>query len=274
MIVKPLPVFSVFAAGCLSGAVFIAFWRADSADAPASGVRERAMHSDAFRTAQQQCERAIHLAVKDDRSAPRVEPASQKKNGHLGGESPTEPGMSVADVLTRLEAAYHHGIAADRRGDTPDNVTSISEAPAPELPVREKTAVAVAATAPPPETVPRADASTKSAPQTDVRAFARRDDAPPLHLYEGDVHQNVQVGNVHQGDVNHVQQDVNHVQQVVVLQYLQLVTLPPYSQLASPPHKARRESKRHARPFSPSLTDPYGPSRFLRPTPQLGHVTR
>jgi hypothetical protein len=232
------------------------------------------MQRAAFRTAQQQGERAIHLAVKDDRSASRVEPASQKKNEHLGGESPTEPGTSVADVLTRLEDAYHRGIAGDGRGDSPKKVSTVSEAPLPELPVREKTAVAIADTAPPPETVPRADAPRKSARQTGVQAFARRDDAPPLHLYEGDVHQNVQVGSVHQGDVNHVQQDVNHVQQVVVLQYLQLVTLSPHGQLASPPHTARQESKRHARSFSPSVTDPYGPSRFLRPAPQLGHVKR
>src|SRR5688572_17388418 len=102
MSMKPLPLLSVFAAGCLSSAVFISFWRADSADAPTSGVRERAMQSDASRTAQQQRDPATELAVKDDRSGPRVEPASPKRNEHLGGESPTEPGTSVADVLTRL----------------------------------------------------------------------------------------------------------------------------------------------------------------------------
>ena len=273
MIVKPLPVLSVFAAVCLSGAVIIAFWRVDSADAPASGDREHAMQSDATRTAQQQREPAIQLAVNDDRSAPRVEPASPKKNEHLGGESPTEPGTSVADVLTRLEAAYHERIAAARQ-DTPNKASTISEAPPPELPVREETAVAVADTPPPPKTMPRADAPTESDRQTDVQALARRDDAPPRHLYEGDVHQTVQVGNVHQGDVNNVQQDVNNVQQVVVLQYFQLLAMSPHGQLASPAHKARRESKRHARPFSPSLTDPYGPSRFRRPAPGLGHVKR
>jgi hypothetical protein len=105
----------------------------------------------------------------------------------------------------------------------------ISEAPPPELPVREETAVAVADTAPPRETAPRADAPTESDPRTDVQAFARRDDAPPRQLYEGDVHQNVQVGNVDQGDVNHIQQEVNHVQQVVVLQYFQLLTIAPWS---------------------------------------------
>jgi|SoiMethySBSTD1v2_1073268.scaffolds.fasta_scaffold01305_25 hypothetical protein len=269
MIVKPLPLLSVFAAGCLSGAVFIAFWRVDSADVPKSGLSERAMQSDASRTAQQQREPAIQLAVNDDRSAPRVEPASPKKDEHLGGESPTEPGTSVADVLTRLEAAYHERITAPRQGDTPN-----SEAPPPELPVRGETAVAVADPAPPPESVPRADAPTESDPQTDVRALARRDDAAPRYLYEGDVNQNVQVGNVHQGDVNNVQQDVNNVQQVVVLQYLQLLTISPDGQLASPAQKARRESKRHARPFSRSLTNPNNPWQFRGSAPRLGHVRR
>jgi hypothetical protein len=266
MLLKPLPLLAVFTAGCLSGAVFIALWRVDSADVPTSGVRERAMQSDAFRTAQQQLELVIQRAVKDDRSAPRVEPASQRSE-HFAGESPTEPGTSVADALSRLEAAYREGIATARQSDTPNEASTISDAPSPELPVREETAVAVAHTAPPPETVPRADAPTERDPQTDVQVLARRDDAPPRYLYEGDVNQNVQVGNVHQGDVN-------NVQQVVVLQYLQLLTVSPLGQHAWPAHKARRESKRHTFPFSASLTTPNNPWGGRRSAARLGHVKR
>jgi hypothetical protein len=63
------------------------------------------------------------------------------------------------------------------------------------------------------------------------------------------------VGDVHHGDVN-------HIQQIAVLQYLQLLAQPPHGPVA--PHALARRggTNRHVRPFSLPLTDPNNPWGF------------
>jgi hypothetical protein len=55
--------------------------------------------------------------------------------------------------------------------------------------------------------------------------------------------------------------DVNHVQQLAILQYFQLLALPPQTRFSTPA-QSPRGGTRHVRPYSFPLTNPDNPWGF------------
>jgi hypothetical protein len=306
MFAKRLPLLSAFAGGCLSSAALIGFWRADAAKRPAAtepSVRQRTAEtfvspiattspvgegavpddSSAERTAEPHGEPAARDALAHGSNAAGMEPSSQPRPE--GGESPTLPSSSVADVLSHLEASYRQALAVAAVGDTPAKTgrelsstgsgagpriadrelpapqptTVLSETPPPPVIAHEEAALARADTAAPPKKAQLSD--TQVAPVADAAPVASRDDVRPRDDmrprddYAADTHPNIYVNNVYQGDVY-------QVQQLAALQYIQLLAPLAYAGLASAAPLPRGLTTRRASPFSTSLTNPDNPWGF------------
>jgi hypothetical protein len=248
MLTRRLPLLWTFAGGCLSSAVLIGLWPGASETSSPPKKRD--------------------VVVRNTEASSPVAPPSAATSAVRERAIPdetsdarAEPGSSVADVLTRLEAAYRQGLsaaapvaapppAAEHAPAPPSGTTTIAEAPA-----RDRTAVALAATATPPKSAPEVVAQAAVAPEAEpAPVLAVRDVAGPRDIHVGDVHQNTHVGNVHQGDVN-------VVQQVALLQYFQLLTLPPQNRFSSPAQRPRG-GNRHVAPYTFPLTNPDNPWGF------------
>jgi hypothetical protein len=257
MLAKRLPLLWTFAGGCLSGAVLIASWPGET------GTIE---------TPKKQSVVDRNTGTLSPPTAPPIAATNATEGRAIlddASSARAEPGSSVADVLTRLEAAYRQGLSAAAPVDAPppaaERVPALPPEPATiaEAPSREQTAVALAATATPPKSAPEVVAQAAVAPEADpapvlaAREVAAPNDihvAGPRDIHVGDVHQNTHVGNVHQGDVN-------HVEQLAILQYFQLLTLPPQTRFSSPAQRPRGGT-RHVAPYSFPLTNPDNPWGF------------
>ena len=248
MLARRLPLLWTFAGGCLSGAVLIGSWPGESETIPAPKEQN-----------------VVHRTndVLSPPIAPAAAPTGTVKEHAIPGDTGAaraEPGSSVADVLMRLEAAYRQGLSAAAPVDAPPPAAEPVPAVPPETttiadaPPREQTAVALAATATPPKSAPEVVAPAAAVPSEPAPVLAARDVAGPSDIHIGDVHQNTHVGNVHQGDVN-------HVQQLAVLQYFQLLTLPPQTRFSSPAQSPRKGT-RHVAPYSFPLMNPDNPWGF------------
>jgi len=264
MLTKRLTLLSVFAGGCLSGALLIGFWRADARDVPSPRQRVAFDRANAALVPPQR--------VSADENEP-LEVASPNPPEHDAEEPSPEQGSSVADVLSRLEAVYRRELAAV----APVEVPAVAEA---ALPVAAEAApvavaspvpaavaapmpVAVAPVPPPKAAAPEVAAPAARAPEAVVAlAPPTQGDERTRVVYVGDVNQNVYVGDVHQGDVYQMQQ----LQQLALLQqYVQILALSGgVGVVAAPTHTPRRQpaAPRRPAPFSTKLTDPNNPWGF------------
>lgn len=303
-----LPLLWAFAGGCVSGAVLVGVWRVEAATPPASTRQARASTalvangaeprqappSNAPPWSAQSANGADHTVGRDG--------TALVEHDELGGGVVAEPGRSVADVLTRLEAAYREGLhvdapvdartaapsvesvqpaptaeatadSAERAQDVPAvagvTVAGVTVAPAPvQAATPEPAPVAVARVGEPAKRgsdaapEPLADPHAKSESVLALNAAA-----PPA----ASVVQNVYVGSVHQGDV--VQ-----VQQLAVLQYMQLLALSQVglAPVSAPLHPKQVRSVSPAAPaarrapaFPSSITNPDNPWGFDFPPPVL-----
>jgi hypothetical protein len=248
MLARRLPLLWTFAGGCLSGAVLIGSWPGESETLPTPKQQD-----------------VVHRS--NDAPSPPSAPPRAPTGAAEERETPddtrgarTEPGSSVADVLMRLETAYRQGLSAAAPVETPAPAAEQLPAVPPETatiaeaPPREQTAAALAARATPPKSAPEVVAQAAAAPPDPAPVLAVRDVAGPRDIHVGDVHQNTHIGNVHQGDVN-------NVQQLALLQYFQLLALPPQTRF-SPPAQGSRRGTRHVAPYSFPLINPDNPWGF------------
>ncbi len=280
MLAKRQPLLWAFAGGCVWGAALIVFWDGDAATSSrAAPVAYRVPTT-------------VAPAPNHDDSVASVEPSTPKTTESL--DTGSEPGSSVADVLAGLEAAYRERLSATAPVTAPSSTAELAPSavnpppPAPvataaapvattalaaatPAPVAAQPVVTVIATTAPPKSAPPSDAAPAVASPADAApVLASRDAAPPRDVYNGDV-------TVHQGDM---------VQQIAILQYMQLLALPPYGQLAppvAPPSGARTRGPRAAVswrsslgasrpvatvPYPTTLTNPDNPWGFnFPPTP-------
>jgi hypothetical protein len=314
MLAKRLPLLSFFAGGCLSGALFIGFWREDPAPSslpkhaaalepiarglalaePGGSVAYGANTGPASAATEPQHEPAP--ATRAGGSAAGAEHAPEAA-AHAGdAESAAAPGSSVADVLSRLEAAYRQARAADATEARAVAATEIASSAPPSAAAAEQ----LQASAPPPSASPAAPVQAVAAPHGAVIATAEPTAPPtekvsvagtepalaeaeakpsraaeagaPRVVYTGSVQQNVYVGNVHQGDLYY------QSQQVAMLQYLQLLALASSGPVVAPPptrpsrhatQTPRQLRTRRAPAFPSSITNPDNPWGFDFPPPVL-----
>jgi len=199
-----------FASGCLSTAVLISVWPQSKPT-----LSESRPHA---RTVVRSVEPAFLPPVEDANPAPDVADDERAESGGAASprvtaeserESPTEKGLSIADILLHMEAAYRLGLAAA----SPPPAAAPTLVPAREPPVREPPAheaPAVAAAAPTTAPVPAVPPPAERA--VDSRTLvASRDDAPREIHIAGDLRQNTNVGTVNEGPVVMVQEVVEYV---------------------------------------------------------------
>jgi len=263
MFAKRLPVLTAFAGGCLCTAALLGFSAgAPEARAPAAGERQASLLLSPLEAAPE--------------AAPPIQPEpAPPPSPSRDDDAPSEPsGSSVADVLSRLEAAYQQVAAASAAAAPaslapaipepapeptaativvpPSAVVSDAPEPAPAPPL--VTAVAAPEPAPPAPAPPAKTASAESAPIT----------------YVAELTQNVHVGDVHQGDRYQLEQRYQ-IEQLAMIQYLQLLALSSYAGLpqtrAVPGHTHRpRQSRRAPITVIPNPDNPWG---FNFPPPAL-----
>jgi hypothetical protein len=204
------PLLWTFAGGCLSGAVvigvvFIGVVREDAETVPPDAPSVRTSERDREPTPAERVNdgESSSPVADDDSNRADDAPALPRKKAELDGDHPTDEGHSIADILSRLEAAYRKDFTAP-----PAATTTPAHAPPPQVPAPAETAVAVVAPAPAPTTVPAAVAPPPAAPppraaEADTRPLlvAARDEAPTTNVFNGNVQQNTNVGSVQQGDV-------------------------------------------------------------------------
>ena len=262
MLANRLPLLLAFAAGSL-GTALVGFGRGETARTPTvsqQSTRARAVAAPA---------ELVPAQHEQDLAAPEVA-ASTAEVAPV-----TDSGNSVAEVLMRLEESYRRALA--ERDDEEPAVRNIAAeadtALVAKTPVDEhaapKAAVALAAApvstpapvasaerhTPPPQTPPARDTGA-------VQLAQVASPSPPAGVHVGDVHQNIYLGNVHQGDLLHVQR--LQFQQLAMLQYMQLLALSSQAGTAPPArsHAPRGATPRRPRPFSTSLTNPDNPWGF------------
>lgn len=294
-----------FAGGCLSAAIVLGVWRAESVAAlPAQQQLARSNEllaaAIAARNAEQRRDAPDHTehasANAADREAARGNDAKSNPSLSKGGEDsasaePAPAGSAVADVLTDLEAAYRkrmvatapaEGAAAPAPATEPaaPAPASDSAASAPAEPKRELPAPSVVAVAPVLPVAPAAPVS--AAPASDAPAVAppaaspavvAQNDVRPVDIHYGDVNQNTYVTNVRQGDTYVVQQ------QIALLQYMQLLGMSPGARLGRPARTAGRgtgarfgaPSAAEYKQFPSTLTNPDNPWGFNFAPPNLVH---
>jgi hypothetical protein len=184
MLAKRLRTLSIFAGGCLSGAVLIIVWQTDTETASPSKsarVSARAFEapSDAEPAPAQDARRATARNVHEEAesgelSTPKHAPPSPKNSDEVAEAPTAESGRAVSDVLARLEAAYREQLGAAPASDAPASTAaqpptttapqSLAAAPAAATlapvsaplgaPSRAEAPIAVAAMAAAPPAVP------------------------------------------------------------------------------------------------------------------------
>ena len=194
-----------FAGGCLSGAVLISVWPESKPTLSESHPHARTVARSVEPTLSPPVEAANPVEpVTDDEPAESEGAASPRVLAESERESPTETGLSIADVLMHMEAAYRLGLAA--ASPQPAAAPPVREPPVREPPAHEAPAVGAAA----PTTAP---APVASPPAVESRSLvASRDDAQPREIHiAGDLRQNTNVGTVNEGPVVMVQEVVQYV---------------------------------------------------------------
>ncbi|HSU40266.1 MAG TPA: hypothetical protein VLJ38_11880 [Polyangiaceae bacterium] len=296
MFAKRPPLLLAFAGGCLSGAALIlsgvgavSLWRGGTpAISSPHGNGDRNEDVVEARVAAVPVgtrERTLGVA-KTSIAAEELAhgPAAAHASDEASAEHPSDSGSSVADVLTRLEAAYRQGLVDGARANAnhaepADPGTGAAEpanAAGPhDVPAREQSAatavgnspvvVTAAPTAPPapsqptviavpapPITVavitPPADVAPAYPPQALGAGAAPAAATPePAQSHDGtaSVTQNIHIDNLHQGDV---------YQQLAVMQYMQLFAGSPYGAYGgyapAPAVPAHHHSTPTSSPFS------------------------
>src|SRR5688572_23788148 len=207
MFSQRLPLIVAFTGGSLMTAGLVGVWETD---AETSVVPSRVA--------------VVDRIVEDEPTASAAEgvaPVAPPKASDDDGLPAAESGSSLADVLTRLEAAYRKELAAAERVTPVAEVTADSETPPEPAAAAPAPAEEPPPLAPPPAVAPVAVA--------------------PVNVHIENVQQDVHNGDVHNGNVH--QGDVNQAQQIALVQYVQLFALPPNCNVARPTStqaKARR----------------------------------
>jgi hypothetical protein len=251
-----------FAGGCLSGALFIlsvvggvSLWRDFETNRP-----ERTLERGAPSVVATSSNVIERRAPDDDAVAPAVEPprapavphasdehasnevASQKDAQDTDGTN--DSGASVADVLVRLEKAYRQGLAPTTPAIVSSNIapqptsTASNGAPASTVANAPPAPTTTAAAEPPPAREPSVSVSVivqnppAPAPPPEPVA-AEPAEAPPAVVAQDDAAApsspaaaaptNINIENLHQGDVYNY-----NVQQQIVQQYMQVLGASPY----------------------------------------------
>jgi len=301
MLASRLRTLSIFAGGCLSGAVLLIVWRVSTEAPPADRVATRRaasfveMPSDAEAAPAQEAGRHAPARSEDGDHAPAV---SKKV------EEGTEPdsGRAVSDVLAHLEAAYRQQLAAvpastsDAPASTgalvsanvqqpappaaqlsapPAPATALPAAPVVAAPARAEAPVAIAAAAVPPVAAP---ALALAAPVVAAPAVAAPAPAPVAALPA--VAAPIAAGgatsplatapgiapatqNVSVGSIH--QGDTYNVQQVAIMQYVPVFAPWPYPGYGYPQQHAPRSSQPKRVPYPTTLTNPDNPWGFAYP---------
>ena len=262
---KRLQLLGAFAAGCLATLAFAgSFW----AEAEPS-VTERARVRPVL---------PPHASAADlhPREREPIEPAEPApvKTAEREQAAPPEAGSSVAEVLSRLEAAYREERAREEKEReqaiaAPDVTAPAATASAPLVALAHAAAALSA-----PVTVPEARVALPVA-QNDAPLPVAQNDAPvlvargdtPARVVTGDIHlgdsqRNVNVGSVHQGNAY-------ALQQLALIQYIQFLTLSQYGAAAGPSPGARKAATRRPAPFATTLTNPDNPWGFDFPPTAL-----
>lgn len=264
-----------FAGGCLSGVTIILsgvgavhLWRgaeppsvaSRSSRAPASDVAPVLAADTTTESASEPQEATPdELAQAPATHGSRDAASEHAAAEHAAPEHATESGSSVADVLTRLEAAYRQGLIDGARASASHGAIAGEEAHAGATDTAPEVLPAAAPVAPSPHEGPARDTPAKTAdsstsgaapgatvapaPATIVAvpaapvvvALAAPEAAPAAaageaptfvppeqsgnHEGYASVTQNIHVDNLHQGDV---------YQQLQVMQYMQLIAGSPY----------------------------------------------
>jgi hypothetical protein len=292
MLTKRVPLLSVFAGGCLSGAVAVALLRGNAQPPVNAGPAAHAQQAAAVPLPATPAD-ATEASVPEAAAAPAPDPTSEtrltgaprptsavtsQQSAAIDGGDEAAPGptRSVADILLHLESAYRQQLTETARVAAPP---AASATPPAEVAVREP---------PAPEQAPiaaaLAGALPTSAKESETPAARPRELEPPPPIalreasagasvvYTGNVQQNIHVGDV-------VQTDVYQLQQLAVLQYLQLLALSPHSRFTSPAAPVRgagtrergvRHAPSRSKPaFPSSITNPENPWGFSFPPPML-----
>ena len=258
MFEKPLPLFSAFLGGCLFTAAVIGF-----------GGSER--RSRAVTPSERSANMFVSALETEPESESEIHPHSASAQVVDDAGSAEEMGSSVADVLARLETAY--------RKVSVEPTTEASAAPVAAVPVTAPSATpepapstaasavaAVLATAPVnAAAVPESATATEPAAGTEPAAVTE----PAPATYVAELHADIRVGDVNQGDRY-------PVEELVVLQYLQLLALSSYAGLSVPPPRAHppvraprlRQPARTAFPIT-AIPNPDNPWGYNFPPPAL-----
>jgi hypothetical protein len=269
MLANRLPLLWAFAGGCVASGAALGLFREEATVVPAVAP---------FRNAEPHADSADPNGVEPAPSDADARRSLENNAADDDTEPKTDPGSSVAEVLSRLEAAYRQGLpsaAAPDEPAAPNAAAPTNDATSRTTPEPADTTAASVAAMHPPDSAPQLSSppaaaaeptpervvSAPVAPAPVAPAVIARNDAPPRGIsvgdvHVGDVHQNTQVGAVHQGDVYAVQQ------QLMVLQYLQLVAQSPHVRLAAPAHDPRQRATRRPHAFSLPLTNPDNPWGF------------
>jgi hypothetical protein len=283
MSVIRLPLLCAFAGGCLSGAVLLGIWRADTfaaapAHKPLAQHSELVANSRALTSAEQASE------ISDDQPARAPLPVAHAEPAIAEAEvAPAPAGSAVSDVLMDLEAAYRRRLAAAAPAEAPVPLeqapapanTAVAQAQPPAL--AAPTAVPVAAVPPPVALVAIAPAAAAPAalapaelppPVAAAPALVAQADSRPPDIHIGDIN-NTYITNVRQGDVYLMQQ------QVAMMQYMQLIGISSYGSPVGRPSSgavhAARGAKEPFRQFPSTLTNLDNPWGFNLPPPNLVH---
>ena len=254
MFEKPLPLFSAFLGGCLFTAAVIGFGGSER--------RPRAVTPS---------ERSANMFVSpletEPESESEIHPHSAPAQVVDDAGTAEEMGSSVADVLARLETAYRKvsvepttEASAAPVATVPVTAPSATPEPAPST---ATSAVAVLATAP----VNDAAVPESAEPAAGTEPAAVTEPAPATYVAE--LHADIRVGDVNQGDRY-------PVEELVVLQYLQLLALSSYAGLSVPPPRAHppvraprlRQPARSAFPIT-AIPNPDNPWGYNFPPPAL-----
>jgi len=280
-----MPVLCAFAVGCLSSAVLLGVWRADSqAEAAARKPRPHAAEL-VLPPVEHHSELAADptptpTAQADRESDTNPEPQAAKDVPDVVSAPPSPGGSAVSDVLTDLEAAYRQRLIAAARAEAeaaaerPINPPPASAAPAeppPEVAAQPPARVAPVALLTPPAAAPApAPAAPPAAIEPQVPpapALVAQNDVRPVDVHIGDVNQNTYITNVRQGDVYVIQQ------QLAMLQYMQALATPNAASARSG-HVSRgvaQHQPQQFRQFPSTLTNLDNPWGFNFSPPNLVH---
>ncbi|HTQ04355.1 MAG TPA: hypothetical protein VMI54_10880 [Polyangiaceae bacterium] len=295
MVTDRLPLLWAFAGGCLSGALLLGVWRAESefgAHAPARSALHRSTEPRATPRADTTDDgdepeappaEAKPLARSEHKpTAPNADPTNATAKPSEESDPVADQGASVADVLNRLETEYRQGLAVPPPASAPATApasTAAAEAPPREVATRDEPAAQPAPPVAPPRAAPREPAPEPEAPLAEApevapeaplalppeaaERFAARDVGQPQNVYLGDVQNNVYLGNVqnnvYQGQVVQMQQEL------AMLEYMQLLSLSPYARFGGRGRGVPRAFTGRSAPapqLQSSLTNPDNPWGF------------